>query len=183
MTTTTNERLEHLFSRVLDNEATPAERALCESLCREHPHVAAAFEDYRQLDQAVGSALRASWQQPQQAYPLYPRRWTRAGKVMAIAAAAACLALFAWLHPRPPGTGSVSKPLVQASALPTSWFSPAPVQADTGEPVPLTYERPAVHVRGVQRQWIIVPGDQPGVYRIIQVDRVRTHAIPVHRDF
>jgi hypothetical protein len=182
MTTTTNERLEHLFSRVLDDEATPAERALCEALCREHPQVGAAFEDYRRLDEAVGDALRATLRQPQpRTYPLPVRWWTRAGKVTAVAAAA-CLAAFAWLHPRPPGSGPASTPLRQAAA-PISWFAPATPQKDTIEPVPTAYERPTVRVRGVERQWIIVPGDAPGVYRIIQVDRVRTHAIPVQRDF
>ncbi len=179
--TTTNERLEHLFTRVLDNEATPAEQKLLASLMSEHPEVRTAFEDYRRLDEAVGDALRATRSQPIQIIPLRNRWWTRAGRVAAVAVAA-CLAAFAWLHPRPPGPGPGSNPLQQASAAP-SWFATSPLPVDTAVPVPQTYERPELRVRGVQRQWIIVPSDEPGVYRIIQVDRVRTHAIPVQRDF
>ncbi len=179
-----NERLEHLFSRVIDNEATAAERALLESLMREHPHVRSAFDDYQRLDQSVGVALRAAAGMPvRYTIPVRVRSWTRAGQAAAVAVAA-CLAAVAWLHPRPPGTGPVSKPLQRAGAVaPASWFVAPPAQADVVEPVPAAFERPAVRVRGVERRWLIVPGDEPGVYRIIQVDRVRTHAIPVQRDF
>ena len=179
-----NDRLEHLFSRVIDNEATPAERALLESLVREHPHVRSSFDDYRRLDDAFGAALRAAAGTPgRQTIPVRVRWWTRAGQAAAVSVAA-CLAVAAWLHPRPPGTGPVSKPLQRAGAVaPASWFAPPPARADVVEPVPVMYERPAVKVRGIERRWLIVPGDEPGVFRVIQVERVRTHAIPVERDF
>jgi hypothetical protein len=51
------------------------------------------------------------------------------------------------------------------------------------EPLPPGYERPELRLRGTQRDWIVIPGDQPGTYLVIQVDHVRTHVIGVHRDF
>ena len=49
--------------------------------------------------------------------------------------------------------------------------------------LPRSYERPEVGVRNIQREWLVVPGDRPGTYMVIEVDHVRTKAVGVHQDF
>lgn len=171
------DKLEHLLSRHLDGECTPQEEQLLRSLVRREPEVRARLKDYERLDREVGDALRAALGRTPRAAGI---RWTRIGRNVVVAAAA-CLAAAAWLQPRlaprRPGAGGTQ----QASA--GSWFAPAASEGDTVEPTPPGYERPEVRLRGTQRDWIVIPGDEPGTYLVIEVDHVRTHVIGVHRDF
>ncbi len=187
---TPSERLDHLFSRYLDGECSAAEAQLLEALIDEHPEVREAFEDFRSLDAAVGDALRSVMGRPavdrtaagnQKLHPADVRHLLRhrVGRLVALAAAA-CLPLAAWLYPphRQPGPGGHTP--VQAG---TSWFSAATPAADTIEKVPRSYERPEVGVRDVEREYLVIPGDEPGTYMVIEVNRVRTKAVRVHQDF
>jgi hypothetical protein len=54
---------------------------------------------------------------------------------------------------------------------------------DMIEPLPTAYERPELRVRGTQRDWIVLPADEPNTYLVIEVNHVRTHVIGVQRDF
>lgn len=178
MNDTTN-NLERVFSRYLDGECTPAERDQLESLLSQDAEVRELFEDYRDLDQQVGEALRAALGRAPRRPParLY---WVRLGKGLAVAAAAS-LAAITWLHStqsttRTPGPGS-------RTAQAASWFAPLTPATDVVQPVPSAYTRPELRVRGTQRDWIVIPGDRPGEYLVIEVDRVRTHVIGVHQDF
>jgi hypothetical protein len=172
-------RLEHLFSRYIDGECTPEECDLLESLTREDPAVRRMFENYRRLDQEIGGALRLAMGRPRR---VIPRRslWVRAGEVLAVAAAA-CLAVLLWHSPSQPtaGPSGAGKRLQQAA----SWFAPTAPQGDAVEPLPSAYERPELRLRGTERNWIVIPGDRPGTYFVIEVDHVRTHVIGVHQDF
>lgn len=56
-----SDRLEHLFSRYLDGECTPQERALLESLLRRESEVRAQFDEYRAVDRAVGGRCGRQW--------------------------------------------------------------------------------------------------------------------------
>lgn len=173
-------RLEHLFSRYIDGECTPEERELLESLTRENPDVRRMFEDYRRLDQEIGGALRVAMGRPRR---VIPRRslWTRIGKGLAVAAAAS-LAVLLWQNPSQPASSDPAdrnSPPQQAA----SWFAPTATPRDAVEPLPTDYERPELRLRGTQRDWIVIPGNQPGTYFVIEVDHVRTHVIGVHQDF
>jgi hypothetical protein len=176
-----SDRLEHLFSRRLDGECTPAERALLEKLARDNPHVREEFEAYRELEQLLGSALRTEMGRPQPASRTRTA-WRQVGRTAALAVAA-CIAAIAWLQPgmRPAAAPRGRQPAHAQSIGP--WFAPARPAVDVVEPVPSAYERPELRVRGTQRDWIVIPGDQPGSYYVIEVDRERTHVIPVRRDF
>ena len=184
-----SERLEHLFTRYLDGECTPDEGALLEALVREDAQVRALFEDYRQLDRALGAALRQDMAhaprtraQPDVCPPRTVRiadLRLRVGKGLAVAAAA-CLAALAWLHPAQPPTPPGPARTPQQAA---SWFAPLPTQGDAVEPTAPAYERPELRLRGTQRNWIVIPGDRPGKYLVVEVDQVRTHVIGVHQDF
>ncbi|MEW6252215.1 MAG: hypothetical protein AB1716_16375 [Planctomycetota bacterium] len=185
-----SERLEHFFSRCLDGECTPAEARLLEGLLRDRPDVRTAFEEYRRLDAAVGDALRAALGRPvveRSAAAARPPLQTPAVRVrlsrLVAIAAAACLALVPWLTARRPAAGPAGSSGQTPQVAGASWFAPRGSQSDEIAPLPRAYERPEVGVRGVQRDWLVVPGDQPGTYMVIQVDHVRTHAVRIHQDF
>jgi anti-sigma factor RsiW len=175
-----NDRLERLFSRCLDGAATPTEHGLLERLCRDDETIAARFDDYRRFDAQIGAALRAELAPAPRVARL--QAWLRhAGRTLALATAA-CLAGFAWLGPQPTPDASSSKAIVHAGQL-ASWFRPAEPPVDTVEPASTAYERPELRVRGTQRDWIVVPGEDPDTYFVIEVDRVRTHVMAAYQDF
>ncbi len=174
------DRLEHLFTRYLDGECTPQERKLVDQLRREHPAVRSLFEEYRDLDRQVGNALRSTMGRSQRT--VFGRgRWERVGRGLAVAVAAG-LAALVWLRPTPPPADRLTAAASQANAA-GSWFMPVEPVVDTLEALPTAYERPELRLRGTQRELIIVPSDRPDTYLVIEVDRVRTHVIGVHRDF
>ena len=206
----TSERLERLFSREIDGECTPDEARLLAALLDEHPDVQAAFDDYRRLDAAVGAAMRAALGRPVDSAGAVAARGSdrpaaaaadsalrarfgmrfaprpgviaKIGRTAAVAAAA-CIGLLIWLHPSRPAAESNGPRQAGSAAAPAfSWFAPPAEPADTVEPAPRDFERPEVQVRGVQRDWLIVPGDKPGTYMVIEVDHVRTRAIGMHQD-
>ncbi len=174
------DKLEHLFSRVIDAEATPDERELLRSVLDADADTRELFEQYRELDAHIGRALRQSVHTTP---ALRPRLgvWHRIGRPLAVAAAA-CLATFFWLQPRvanqPPTDGSGP-----AQAAATNLFAPWQQSVDVVEPVPSAFERPEVELRGTEKDWIVVPADQPGQFMIIEVRRVRTHTVAVQQDF
>lgn len=173
------DRLEHLFSRYIDGECTADEQQLLRSLIRRVPEVRSRFEDYQQLDQRVGDAVRDVLGRPNRAATLRAY-WTRVGRSIAVAVAAG-LAALAWLQPPPPAAPSAGDAPRQAGV--GSWFAPAVPPGDMIEPLPTAYERPELRVRGTQRDWIVLPADEPNTYLVIEVNHVRTHVIGVQRDF
>ena len=175
------DRLEHLFSRILDGECTADERELFDALRADQPEVARRFDEYRQLDQAAGDALRAVMNCPPRPIPIWTRLRPLARTVAF--AAAACLAILLWLYPpQHPGTLS-GNDAQQASALAgRSWFGPTLPQADTVSAPSPTYVRPQLQVRNTDRDWIVIPGDGPREYFVIEVDRVQEHVIVIHKD-
>jgi len=174
------EKQEHLISRYLDGECTAVECDALEAMIADDPHMANLFESYRKIDHDVGKALRHIIGRSQRTMPIRAI-WPRVGKGLTVAAAA-CLAALAWLHPtqRPSNPGPT--PVHKAGAM-QSWFAPFASGGDAVEEVPAAYEQPEVRVRGTQRDWIVFPGNEPGTYLVIEVDRVRTHAVAIHQDF
>jgi hypothetical protein len=177
------EKLEHLISRALDGECTSDERKLLKSRLRNDPQARALFDELRTLDEALGDALRRATRRTWHIIS-FRSRWGRVGQGL-IVTAAACLAAMAWLHPTPPKAGPArpTRSIPAQASLTPSWFAPSPPPADEVTPIPSAYERPQLRVRGTQRNWIVIPGDRPGTFMVIEVDRVRTHVIDVHRDF
>jgi hypothetical protein len=173
------DKLEHLISRCLDDECTADERQLLESLTRGDAEVRALFDDTQRVDRRLGDALRQTLGRAPEVIPIRTAR-IRFSRTLTVAAAA-CLAALFWFQPKPAAQGPGHQP--QQAALGNSWFTPPMPQGDAVEPLPSAYERPEVRVRGTQRDWIIVPGNEPGTYLVIEVDHVRTHVIAVHRDF
>lgn len=170
-------QLERLLSRYLDHECSAEERELVDTLVARDADARALLDEYRTLDPLVSAALQWELRPSPAAATTSPwLRWSR--RALAVAAAA-CLAWLSWqpwaAHTTPvPGT---------ARATHTSWFAPTSPPADTVQPVPSAYERPEVRLQGTERNWIVIPGDEPGAYFIVQVDRIRTHVLPVHEDY
>lgn len=183
------DKLEHLFSREIDGEATPAERHQLETLLRDEPRLQAMFDEYRLLDDVTGAALRNAMQPA--TIPISRRQgwWQYAGRT-GLLAVAACIATLIWLRPPAPtplSTGRDSAPtqagIISATGEMPSWFVQPEPARDVVAPVPTVYERPQVQMRGTERNWILIPGDEPGVFMVIEVDQVRTHRITVQQDF
>jgi len=178
-----SDKLERLISRELDGELTPAERTELEHWLRSDADARATYDATRNLDRQLGLALRGALERrpPVLRMPIAPaaRRRESWGR-LALVAIAASLATFAWLQPTqkaPPSTGSPQP--FQGRVLPG-----AARAGDLVEPVvPPTYERPELRLRGAQRDWIVIPGEHPGTVVIIELNRVRTHAIGVHQDY
>lgn len=174
-----SDELERLISRHIDGECTPAEAEYLRDLLANDRTVRARYHAARELDAVLRAAMRSALGRPARGTNAIglQSRWVRTAAL----AAAAGLAALVWLHPsqRPEPGG---RRTAEAAAV-SSWFAPAPATPDIIEPMPVTYERPALRVRGTERNWIIVPGRDAGRYLVIQVDHVRTHVISVHRDF
>jgi len=170
--------LERLISRYLDDEATRAERRELRRLERSDPTAAALVDEYATLDREIGRALRTALGR---SYPLPARHapWWRIGELVAVAAAA-CLMAMVWMNTSrvtsPPGGNG----RVQAAS---SWFAPPAAQADRFEPLPDSYERPRQRLRDTDLDWILIPGDRPGEFMVIEVNRARTRAIAIQDDF
>lgn len=183
------DQLEHLFSRELDGQTTPDERELLDRLRGEYPHVAQEFAEYERLDRAVGDALRAAVGKPRRVIRFRQRRG-RLGRGLIVAAAAG-IAAVAWLGPQSKTTRRVDATLrsergraalTGRSSMP-SWFAPPAPQVDTVEPMPAAYVRPELRVRGTQRDWILIPGRQRGMFFVVEIERVGTQVFGVHQDF
>lgn len=177
------DRLERLFSRRIDGECTLQEERQLQSLLERDPQARRMYEDYRRLDERFGEALRAGFAQARAGSPMRAF-WARLGRG-ALVAAAACVAMLVWLQPTSPsGPASPNQPALgtltpRLSGSP--WFKEPRV--DVAEPTPTAYERPELRVGGTQREWILIPTDEPKKFMVIEVNRVRTHVIVVHRDF
>lgn len=177
------DRLEHLISRELDGEITPEERAALAQWFQREPATRATYESYRDLDRELGAALRGAMRAHQPAIFSLRRRsrfghdyWSRA----ALVAVAAAIAAFAWLTPNRANHGGKLHPnpnMQTARLLPTAQV------VDQVMPVTPEYERPELRVRGTQRDYILIPGREPGTVIILEVDRVRTRAIGMQKDF
>ncbi len=175
------DRLEHLISRRLDDEATPQERRTLEARVREDAEVRRLFEDTRAVDTVVGDVMRVALGRGsrivQPSRIRFPRLRPRLAKGLTVAAAAA-LALAAWLLPP-----RMSPPRASGRQQAGVWTLHSPRPADVVTPVPVEFERPGVRLRGTQRDWIVIPNRQPGKYVVIEVDRVRTHVVTIQQDF
>jgi|GEM_PF-1505771 len=175
------DELERLFSRYLDGECPPAEAERLRALLRRDPLVRDEFAAYRRLDRAVAAAMRgAVGHQPRA--DVRSSAWGRVSRGLLVAAVAAGLAGMVWLHPLP-RTADQSRQHTALGTTFTSWFAPPTPPVDAVAPLPTAYERPEWRLRGTRCDWIVIPAHEPNTYFVIEVDRVRTHAIALHQDF
>ena len=177
-----SEELDRLITRFLDEEADTIERRKLSALERTDPEIAALVEEYVTIDREVAGAMRHALGRGF----MLPRRrsaWVYVRQLTGLAAAAA-LTLFVWIGmPRHPA--NANGPAQAGSA---SWFQPAahPQQElphDEFRPDAQWFDRPHEAVRDRAREWIIVPGERPGEYMIVEVNRVQTRAVTIQRDF
>ena len=174
------DNIERLISRYLDDEADAGERRQLTTLVRRDPQAAALFDEQAALDREISIALRKALRRPL-ARPRRLRVWPRVFRTVGVAAAA-CLAAVFWTQPQgappaPDGTAHGS------FGVGRSWFAPPPASVDTLVDTPDVFERPGVHLRAADRNWIVVPGDAPGEFLIVEVKRVRTRTVHVQQDF
>jgi len=169
--------IERLISRWLDGEATAEERRRFKQIVRDDPAARELMRKTVAVDRAVSQAMyRALRPQLQPATTKLRIRLAQLGGF----GVAAGLLLALWLVHEQPRNGVRLAGPAQASV---SWFAPPTAAADRIAPVEPADERPQVQVRDTQRDWIIVPGCEPGEYLLIAIDRVRTRAVRIERDF
>lgn len=168
-------QIERLISRILDDEATPEERREFDTAVRRDPRAGAMFDAARSLDREIGIALRSAMGR---SVPLHKaRRWRIAMRFVGVAAAA-CLALFAWREPSAPSREG-RQPQQAAS-----WFgSSIAAPEDRFDPRSRLFDTPIEQRRKIDSEWIVIPGDSPGEFLVISVDRVRTRASSRQRGF
>jgi ferric-dicitrate binding protein FerR (iron transport regulator) len=99
--TESDDRLERLISRVLDREASSAERRELNRRTLADPRAAQLYEEYAALDREIGAALRSAMRPARRLFP--GPLWRRIGQA-GMLAVAACLALVIWMRPPLPST-------------------------------------------------------------------------------
>ena len=71
-----SERLEHLISRYLDDECSAEERELLDNLVDHDPKTRALYDEYSELDHAIGVALQTAMDRR----PARPSPYERGGR-------------------------------------------------------------------------------------------------------
>lgn len=179
------DRLEHLFSRFLDDECSPDERTLVRRVLRTDPVARALFMEMRSIDEAVGGALRAVARPQTAAAQAQPHvRHRRPLWRNVVLAAAACIAMAIWMRPALHPAGDQAASIQRGTVAPASWFANG--QRPAGDwimPADPSCERPEVRLRGVRSDWVVIPAEDSGTYFLIEVQSVGTHKLGVHADF
>lgn len=167
-----DEQLERLISRFLDGEAGADERRALNSRVDADPSVRALLDEYAAIDREAGYAMRRAL--GRRMGVRHVPRWVEALRPVLVAAAA-CLAVLVWISPQRP-------PAREAAPARGSLFAP-PDWGDRISPASPLAEIPHAGRRDRQQDWIVIPSDRPGEYLLIQVERTRTRAVPIHRDY
>lgn len=170
--------LERLITRHLDDACGPDERRRLERLTRRDPRAEAMFEEYAALDREVGAAMRqALGRSAGKRLRGGGGGWTRWRRALSVGMAA-CLAGVLWLAP--PERAPTARGPRQAGSL----FAAPPTAHDTlDQRGASVFGRPQIRVDVPDREWILVPGEVPGEYLVVEVNRVRSRTIFLHEDF
>lgn len=174
------DQLERLIWRYLDDEATPRQRRALRRALRDDPRAEMLFDDCAALDREARVAMRRALGRP--LAPVRPRAaWLRAARLSGLAAAA-CLVSLLWLPDLDRRSGEASS---HARAFPSggSWFAPPVAITDSFRDDVSAYERPRIGLADSQREWIVLPGKSPHEFIVIEVNRVRTKYVQVHEDY
>jgi hypothetical protein len=176
-----NDNLERLVSRYLDQECTDEERRELQAMLRRDADAASFFDEYADLERETNFALKRALGRAPVRRRVAPS-WIRMRRTAALGLAAA-VAAFVWYSPslRPDlhGTSGKHGPKTRSA----SWFAPPPAAGDVLVDESARYERPEVRLDKDERNWIVVPGENPGEYMVVEVKRVRTRTIPLQSDF
>jgi hypothetical protein len=166
------EQVERLISRHLDGEASAEQQRELRVALRRSDEARALFEEMSGLDREINAALRDALGANGRTLPVRFRT-LRVGWTAGLAAAA-CLALVSWWNP------TVMHKLNDNARR--GGMSTISVGDMYGPQAP-SYDYPRVKVKDTNRQYLMIPADRPGEYLLIEVNRVQTQAVPLHRDF
>lgn len=171
------DNLERLTSLHLDDEITTAQRRELNALLRNDPAADACFEESCDLDREVNYALRAALGRSTLRRRTLPL-WSRVGRAVGLAVAA-CIALLMWLAP--PERSERARPGQPTQA--SSWFAPPPSWGDTLVESPAAAQRPGIRLDDSSRNWVVIPGEKPGEFLIVEIRRTKTCTIRIQQDF
>lgn len=171
---TPSDQLDRLISRFLDREATASEQRELKAMMRRDPAAAAEFDDAATLDREARYAMRRALGRPLsgRTIPL----WARVLRVAGLAAAA-CVAAFLWLN-LPAGGPAPESETSQAGG---TLFAPQVVGDDLVERA--DFERPGREVGESERQWILIPTENPREFLLIEVNHGQRRTIRIQADF
>jgi anti-sigma factor RsiW len=185
-----DERLERLMVRVLDAEASPAERADLEAQLAQNPRARAIFDEYAQIDQHAKAALQSVIAHPMPAIAFQPATAAphiRRGRWLAAAAGVLAAAAAIGLFTSPAGRSLLNRggPSMVSngfSRMPAAHSDPrATLVSDEGlsEPQALRRLAPRRDVVSVQQDWIGVFDPKTEQVYLLGLDRRNTRTVPV----
>lgn len=192
--------LEILISRILDHEASDAERDKLHLKLQQDETARALYAATSTLDSAAGQVMRAALGRVELRHAVSApqhlglriahqprRRYSRQRRMLllfsryATGALAAAIGLLVWLNP-PAGHPRTAQQEAQAGSM-SSWFAPISTMYESFSPGLPAYERPSLSVRNTQREWLVIPSRDPNQFYLIQVDRSHTKLLNVQQDF
>ena len=171
------ERLERLITRELDGECTPAEARALQRALDSDPAARDLFDELSLVDREVGAAMRAALA-PETVVVSRTAWWRRAAQLTGLAAAACLLGLMLLGQPRVGESGAVQ---AGHGGEFVQWRNPVvdgPAQVD-----PAMLDLLHTGQRHTARNLIVIPGGRPGEYLVLEVQHVRTAAVPLHADY
>lgn len=176
-----NPNLERLVSRYLDQECSDEERRELQALVRRDADAASFLDEYVDLDREINYSLRrATGRAPVRRHVV--TGWARLRRTLALGVAAA-IAVFLWYSPALRQDVSQSPAASGRQATSASWFAPPPKVGDVLVDDAVRFERPQVRLEKDDSNWIVVPGERPGEFLVIEVKHVRSRTIPLQDDF
>ncbi len=183
MSDLSQEHLERLITRYLDQEAMPAERAELRRVLDADPAAQALYHELSALDVEAGRALRHAMP-TRVGGTAHPARRQPIAQTVGLVAAA-CLMAMVWIWSptaqSPNGPVNAGPSVGPSLGAPSRWR--APTLDGSAQIQPVLLERPYSGRRHTQRNWIVVPGDRPNEIYLIEVNQVQTRAVVVHADY
>ncbi len=167
--------LERLITRALDRQASPADHRALHQQARRDPSVARLLVEYTHMDRALRSAMRSAV--PRRSAPRVIPLWHWLTQMVTVAAAAG-LALLLWV--RPPGAANLPGRDARASMFADL---PVPAQDQFDPDTARRYERPGVRLDDADGNWIVIPGQRPNEYLIVEVKRIKSRTVYIQKDF
>ncbi len=174
------EQLERLISRYLDDEGSAADRRELNRMARRDADVAGLLDDEIELDREFNYAMRRAMGKSlarRRSIPL----WSGPARVATLAVAAA-IAAVAWIAPEARAPRSHE---TQISAGAIDFASGSRNVVDALVELPPRHIRTDVRldVQPDQREWLMLPASDGAEFLVIQVDRVNTRVVRLSRDF
>ncbi|MFN0135035.1 MAG: hypothetical protein ACKVS9_02845 [Phycisphaerae bacterium] len=173
------ENVERLVSRFLDDEVSDEERRQLEEFLKRNRGAEPAVDEYFEIERETRTALRKTFG-ASVASRRRAIRWNWASRIVT-GSIAACIVMLSVSRPQPAASVEPGVAAPQSA----SWFSPLPpmTMGDMLVEPDDAGDRAHIHIDKSDRNWIIVPGDAPGEFLVVEVKQTKRRTIAVHQDY